>query len=81
MDTTFEPEKIILLIPLIALGTSLFNYIVNTIRNPNLKFNFKEFIYVIGGSFIYSIALGVFIFYFYKIIVEKFYYPFKSYFK
>lgn len=80
MDENFNAEKIIILIPIISLGTSIFNYIVNTIRNKDFEFRFKEIMYFIGGSIIYSISLGVFSYYFYKIIINKFYNSFKSYF-
>lgn len=78
-DSVFEPEKILILVPVITLGTSIFSYLVNTIRNPNLDFSWKEFGLVIGGSIVYSVALGIFIFYFYKIIIEKFWNPIKNF--
>lgn len=79
MDSVFEPEKIIVLVPIIAIGTTLFNYIINTLRNETLEFKLKEFLYVLGGSFLYAIGLGIFTFYFYKIVVERFYNPIKGF--
>lgn len=78
MVDPISPETVMIITPIIALGTALFNYVLNTIRNDNLKFTLKEFLIVLGSSLVYAIALGIFSYFFYKIVIEYLYGNFKS---
>lgn len=75
----FNPETLLIITPTITLGTAVFNYVYNTFRNENLEFSLRGVLTFLGSSLIYSILLGVFTYFFYKLVIENVYYRVKNY--
>lgn len=74
MDSSFNAEALLVITPVISLGTAIFNYFYNGIRNDNLSFKITGFLGLLFSSFIYSILLGIFTYFFYLIFMKRVYY-------
>lgn len=79
MSSAASAEIIIIVTPIIALGTAVFNYFYNTFRNDNLNFSIKGFIFMLISAIIYAVLLGVFSYFFYKIVIEYLYSNIKTF--
>lgn len=64
-------EAVLIATPLFTISSSIFNYLHDTFRNPDLHFTISGFLKMLGSSIVYAVFLSIFSYFFILVVYKK----------